>query len=339
VRARRRAGLLLGLSLGLLPGCWHAWGGLREPGVCQDGVQYLETSYLGAHHATRAASRARALESACGERFPLSGFAPCGQGRHPVVLYVPGTIQPHDHAFIFEVLSRLARAGFVALSVDYANGRPGQGCARYLPRARCMFDAGLAESAASRACALPQADCAGGLAVLGHSQGGLIALLAADFAPRVAWVHAMGVSANPPPGTADLDCVLPYTRRLPPERLLAVCGDCDVFFDGTALNACDGRSPGVTRGLQRLTDLRCGSSLGCVWRAAADAARHGWLKVPSARMRDREADHCYMFHQGCFGPPDEAWLTDPGLPWGLPAILEDLGRALPPAPPTAAPAG
>ncbi|GEM_PF-3017411 len=322
--------LLLSLIAGALPGCWHGWSGLREPGVCQDGVQYLETDYVGAHHAARAATRVKALAGACTERFPVAGFAPCGAGPHPVVLYVPGTIQPYDHGFISRVLARLARAGYVALSVDYANGRPGQGCERYLPRARCMFDGGSPESAVARACALPQADCSRGLAVLGHSQGGLIALLSADFEPRVRWVNALGVTANPPPDSADLACVEPYIRRLPSERLLAVCGDCDVFFDGTRLNSCDARTQGVTSGLQRLTDLRCGSSSSCLGKAPGSGARWGWIKVPSSRLRDREADHCYMFDQGCFGPPDEAWLDDPSTPWGLQALLDDLRKALPP---------
>jgi dienelactone hydrolase len=301
--------------------------------VCQDGVQTVRASYQGAHHAARVASRAELPGAArCTESYPLAGFAPCDGRRHPLVVYVPGTIQPHDHGFILEVLHRLARAGFAAVSFDYANLRPGQGCPRYRARSFCMFDAASPESAISRACALPQVDCARGVAVLGHSQGGLIALQAADHDPRVRWVHGMGVTGNPPPGAPDLECVKDAERRLPADRMLIACGDCDVFFDGTPLNDCRARSPGVTRGLIALTGLRCGSLQACIRPGPAGGARHGWIKVPSSRLRDREADHCYMFHQGCFGPPDPDWLENPRLPWALPAVLEDLRRALGPPP-------
>lgn len=328
----RPALALLVLGSGALSGCWYFWRGPREPGICQGGVQYVRTDYWGATVSARASSREElGPDFQCGKRFPVAGFAPCGAGRHPVVLYVPGTFQPYDHAFIFRVLERLARAGYVALSADYANLWPCQGCARYRARARCLFDVASEKSASARACSLPQADCSAGIAVIGHSQGGLIAMLAADFEPRVRWVHAMGVTAHGPVVARDLQCVLPSRRRLPAERLLVACGDCDFWFNGTGTNSCRARSDGVTSGLERLTGLRCGSSSSCLWRPLEEGARAGWIKVPSSGVSDGEADHCYMFRYGCLGPPDEDWQRDPSLPWGLPAILEDLRRALPSA--------
>jgi dienelactone hydrolase len=327
---------LLALSSGSLTGCWHFWRGPRELGACQGGVQYVETEYLGARSSTRVASGDELGESGlCAKRFRVAGFAPCGAGRHPVVFYVPGTFQPYDHAFIFRVLDRLARAGYLALSADYSNLWPLQGCDRYLPRAKCLFDAASDQSATARACALPQADCSSGIAVLGHSQGGLIAMLSADFEPRVRWVHALGVTAHQPLIAGDTACVLPSRRRLPADRLLVACGDCDFWFNGTRTNSCRTRSEGVTQGLERLTGLRCESSSSCVWKpfGAGAGARAGWIKVPSSAMSDGEADHCYMFRYGCLGFPDEEWEKDANLPWGLPAILEDLRRALPPAGP------
>ncbi len=322
---------LLAFGALALSGCWHFWRGPREPGACRGGVQYVQAHYWGASSSTRAESpEALAAPGLCDKRFAMAGFAPCGAGRHPVVLYVPGTIQPYDHAFIFRVLDRLARAGYVALSADYANLWPCQGCDRYLPRARCLFDAASETSARARACALPQADCSSGIAVLGHSQGGLIALLSANFDPGVRWVHAMGVTAHRPAVARDVSCVLPSRRRLPLERLLVACGDCDLWFNGTGTNSCRARSDGVTEGLERLTGLRCGADTSCLWRPREGGPRSGWIKVPSSGVSDGEADHCYMFRGGCLGPPDEDWETNASLPWGLPAILEDLRRALPP---------
>lgn len=326
---------LILLSSGALSGCFYFWRGPRDPGACQGGVQYVETDYWGARSSVRAASREDlGADGLCGKRFTLAGFAPCGAGRHPVVLFVPGTFTPYNHVFIFRVLDRLARAGYVALSADYANYLPFQGCQVYLPRAKCLFDASSDQSASARACALPQADCSSGFAVLGHSQGGVIAALAADFDPRVRWVHAMSITAHPPPTARDLECVLPSQRRLPSDRLLVACGDCDLFFHGTKTNSCRTRSDGVTSGLERLTGLRCGSDSSCLWTLPGAGERAGWIKIPSRSMADGEAGHCYMFRDGCLGLPDEEYLNNPDLPWGLPAILEDLRKALPPAAPS-----
>jgi hypothetical protein len=75
--------------------------------------------------------------------------------------------------------------------------------------------------------------------------------------------------------------------------------------------------------------MRCKSEQSCMGRKG-EGPRFGWIKIPGSRLRDGVADHCYMFHQGCFGPPDENWMTDPALPWGLEAILDDLKRVFPP---------
>lgn len=328
--SRQRRGPLTGilvlcLTAGLLTGCWHVYFGSREAG-CREGITYIESSYMGAHGRARLDSE---HESTCENAHSLVGFAPCDSQTHPVVIYVPGTVQPHDHAFILQLLEALAHQGYAAFSLDYANLWPAHGCNRYRARARCMFDPKLESSAWSTLCALPQADCDRGLAVFGHSQGGLIAILAADFAPQVRWVHAMGVTAHPPAVLKDLDCVLPKNRRLPAEQLLVACGDCDIFFDGTRLNSCTARSPGVSQGLENLTGMRCASQQGCIGLNDS-GTRFGWIKIPGSKLRDKEADHCYMFHQGCFGPPDKAWMTDPALPWALPALLDDLKRVFPP---------
>ncbi|MBN2495363.1 MAG: hypothetical protein JXR96_12280 [Deltaproteobacteria bacterium] len=324
MRAGRRIALQLALWLAACSSasCWHVYSGSREPG-CRDGLTYLEAEYTGAHRRERIDAKHGAK---CQSTQPLVGFAPCDAGPHPVVIYVPGTVQPHDHAFILQVLERLARRGHAAFSIGYDNFWPGQDCARYRARARCIFDAELETSALSTVCRLPGCDCERGVAVLGHSQGGMLAILAADYAPGVRWVHAMGVTANPPPTVSDLDCVLPGTRKLPAGRLLAACGECDALFDGGRLNSCAGRSPGVSRGLRKLTGIACGSERACVGRIGR-GPRMGWIKVPGSRLRDKEADHCYMFHQGCLGPPDQDWMSDPSLPWGLPALIGDLERA------------
>jgi dienelactone hydrolase len=315
--------LALLLTAGSTAGCWHVYSGSREPG-CSQGINYIEAEYMGAHRRERLDAKRRAT---CESSQELVGFAPCDERPHPLVIYVPGTVQPHDHAFIMQTLERMAQKGYAAFSIGYDNFWPGQDCARYRARASCMFDPRREKSALSNLCALPQTDCSKGVVVMGHSQGGLIAILSADFAPDVRWVHAMGVTANPPGRIPDLDCVLPGTRKLPPEKLLVACGDCDVFFDGTRLNSCQARSPGVTRGLRELTGMRCQSRQHCIGRKG-EGPRFGWIKIPGSRLRDREADHCYMFHQGCFGAPDEAWMTDPSLPLGLPALMDDIARVL-----------
>lgn len=323
---------IAGLSLTLASSaCWHSYSGSREPG-CRGGIEYLESTYRGAPASARLIPGEASGDADCGEEFPYGGFAPCEDGRHPVVIYVPGTVQPYDHGFIFQLLERLAQQGFLAVSLAYANRLPGQDCARYRARGRCMFDSERTDSAIAKICALPQADCGRGIAVLGHSQGGLIASLAADYYPEVRWVHALGITGNPPSSVSDLDCVLPKQRKLPSERLLVACGDCDVFFDGTRLNSCSARSPGVTEGLMRISGLQCGSRQACLRRGPAGGARHGWIKIPGKLLRDGEADHCYMFQHGCMGPTDTVWLTDPSLPWALPALLDDLRRALKLAP-------
>lgn len=217
----------------------------------------------------------------CDTAYGLAGFEPVGgKGPHPLFLYFVGTLfvpgtpaNAHDGPAPMAVTEAMARRGFVALSAQYDNGVVAW-LSDHGNQLSCMFEASRPESLLSVACGLPQVDCTLGVATWGHSQGGLVAVLAHDYDDRVraAWCTGYGGDGEP---------------SLPRDRLRTVNGESDSSGARETMDAVAGFdrdrcAPGA------VTCLRDNGS--------------GWILVRKqdlAAPERREAGHCWFDRDSC----------------------------------------
>ena len=233
---------------------------------------------------------------------------PAGPGPFPVFIWVPGTFQLHFDVMSLVIVNEMANRGFLAASVQYDNFSPIQFCPVYEQRARSVFDATRADSAIGVMCGLPGADCSKGIATAGISQGGVLAVLAKNYAPRVTATWAMSVSAHNKLFGLDLPCLDKANTAISAERLRIVNGESDPVFGGQVAVE---RAAGFTCAPG---SFECSSPIG-------NGA--GWYIVRDAEVDDRVAGHCYQMIGDCTGFFfDSTWFFSTTAPWGLRANLD-----------------
>jgi pimeloyl-ACP methyl ester carboxylesterase len=127
----------------------------------------------------------------CRQSFPTKGYEPVSAeptAKHPLFIYLCGTEQQiganYDSDPPLAVAQAMAKRGFVALTVSYDNGATASDA-----KSRCLFELDQREGLLAKACGLPNVDCNLGVAVWGHSQGGALALTAANFAKGAGGAH------------------------------------------------------------------------------------------------------------------------------------------------------
>jgi hypothetical protein len=219
---------------------------------------------------------------ACDAAYPTSGHAPADAGRYPLFLYFVGTefvpgipSNAHDNPAAMAVTEAMARRGFVALSVDYDNDVAAW-LSDHQNQLACLFDAQRPESLIAKACGLSSVDCERGVATWGHSQGGLVAVVAHDRDPRVRAAWATGYGGD---GDASLDRT----------RLRVVNGEADAADNGTAAK------------LQSITGLsaaECPDPDQCLRRDGS-----GYIIVRASQLENPAADagHCWFDRATCSG--------------------------------------
>jgi hypothetical protein len=177
----------------------------------------------------------------------------------------------HDHDAALKVTEAMARRGFVALTVAYDNG-PLAWLSDHANQLACLFSA--PQGLLAKACALPQVDCDLGVATWGHSQGGYVAVMAANFDARVraAWATGYGGDAS---------------STLSKHRLRVVNGEADTT-NGTA---------DVLNGTTGLSASECPDPNQCLREDGS-----GWIIVRKAELTDpvgSSADHCWFYKSAC----------------------------------------
>src|ERR1700744_4081106 len=116
-----------------------------------------------------------------------------------------------------------------------------------------MFSQKASTNVISYACSLPEADCSGGVGVSGFSQGGAIAVVAANYDSRVKAAWVMGVNGPTP----AMGLAPPAgTRVLPDDKIRDDLGQLDVTGGGG--------SPLDTSALTALTGDSCGTTYNCL---------------------------------------------------------------------------
>lgn len=219
--------------------------------------------------------------AACSSPYKTTGFEPVdAQGaKHPLFLYFVGTVfVPGDASAVYtseaamKVTEAMARRGFVALSAEYDNG-PAAWLSDHVAQLACLFGTANPTSLLAGACALPNVDCDLGIATWGHSQGALVAHLAANSEPRVraAWATGYGGDAR---------------ATLPPNRFRVVNGEADTTNGMVvSLNATAGFTSADCPDDGRKECLRSDGS--------------GWIIVQRADCQNATADHCWFDRKSC----------------------------------------
>lgn len=140
----------------------------------------------------------------CSTMYRTVGFEPASDApaRHPLFLYFAGTMfvagdtsTSVDSKAATAVTNAMARRGFVALSAEYDNGAIAW-LSDHENQLACLFDSSNEKNLLAAACALPNVDCSLGIAAWGHSQGALVAHLAATHDSRVRAVWTTGYGGD-----------------------------------------------------------------------------------------------------------------------------------------------
>jgi hypothetical protein len=221
---------------------------------------------------------------ACTTPYKTAGFEPVGEGaaRHPLFLYFIGTAftaasdpsAGYASQAALAVTAAMARRGFVALSVEYDNGAIAW-LSDHARQLACLFGTGNTSSILAIACALPAVDCDLGIATWGHSQGALVAHLAANSDPRVRAVWTTGYGAGGTP-----------KATLSKNRLRVVNGEADTGNSSVdALNLTAGFTAAECPDDGRNSCLRSDGS--------------GWIIVSKADCQLTSADHCWFDKKSC----------------------------------------
>jgi hypothetical protein len=235
--------------------------------------------------------------------YAIHGAEPATEGEYPVFIYTVGTFGSYDSTSALAWIDYIASRGFVAATVEYANG-PRPGCPALHEKAASIYSG--PDSAIAVLCGRARANCLKGIVTAGHSQGSAMAMLAADYDSRVRAALALGTGFDVVgPGLNHVACLVDG-RVLPPDAVRAVNGESDATYGSTMLDQ-----------LNLLTGMTCDAGMNCL-----RANGSGWVLAPDSEATDRLADHCYMgvvpsgeSGSGCLYPSDPVWLSG-DVAWG-----------------------
>jgi dienelactone hydrolase len=232
-----------------------------------------------------------------------------GPGPYPVAIWVPGTGEAYVDPLSLLFVAQMASRGFFAVSVQYSNTEVFQACAQYTPRAQGIFDATRSTSAVSTICSISGAGCSKGVVTSGISQGGVLAILAKNYAPQVQAVYALSAGAfnHAEIGGNLAACMNKSVTAIPGDRLTIVNGSADPAF-------------GSQSSTQAASGIVCATGSTQCW--SSDGSGAGWYLVQNSEVTDGSADHCYIDVGGCNDNFDPKWLPPSTADWSLKPNLD-----------------
>ncbi|PWU05272.1 MAG: hypothetical protein C5B51_15090 [Terriglobia bacterium] len=232
-----------------------------------------------------------------------------GPGPYPVFVWVPGTYEAFMDPLSLLFVTQMAQRGFLSVSVQYSNTETVQRCSDYTPRAQGVFDASRATSAISTICSMSAANCRKGVVTSGVSQGGVLAILARNYAPSVSAVYALSSGDYNNAGIPiDLTaCLAKQNTAIPASRLTIVNGQSDPSF-------------GTQSATQGTSGYSCSAGSTQCWSPTGNGA--GWYLIPDALVTDGVADHCYFDVGGCNDQFDPNWAPPATNNWSLKPNLD-----------------
>jgi hypothetical protein len=264
----------------------------------------MTTTYLGFDPKNSKADLSQAIS------YQMPDASVSGPGPYPVFLWTPGTVEYYGDPLGLTFVQQMAKRGFIAAAIQYSNTNVLQNCASYTERAKSVYDVTDPTSAVSVLCALKGASCTRGIVTAGISEGGMLSVLAKNYAPNVAASFAMSVSDYDQSGPIKLaSCMDKSVTAIPANRLTIVNGQSDPLFGG--------QTP-----LQNVSGYTCPPGTFQCW--SPDGSGAGWYIVQNSQVVDGLADHCYQMNGGCTGlsfdtnwylPSKNNWSLTPNLDW------------------------
>jgi len=237
--------------------------------------------------------------------YQLPNPAVFGPGPYPVFVWTPGTFEAYVDPLSLLFVSQMAQRGFLAASVQYSNTQTlAQTCFAYTQRAQGVFDAARSTSAVSTLCALSTAQCGRGVVAAGISQGGMLAVLARNYAPSVKAAYALSTGDYNQAGVGVnlASCMGKQNTTIPANRLTIVNGQADPSFGSQA-------------SIEGASGIACPSGSSQCW--SPDGSGAGWYLVQNSQVTDGTADHCYIDVGGCNDRFDPNWLPPAASNWSL----------------------
>lgn len=217
-------------------------------------------------------------------RRTIAGYEPTEAGTFPVFIYLTGTSMPFNGPDAQPFIEDMAARGFVAATVDYDKSNYPT-CSTMTKRASCIYNGSSTNSAISKLCARPKANCSRGVVVSGFSQGANLSALAKNYDSRVRAAYLIG-HGNRASGIIDVSsCADDSRTTLLPSEMRSINGENDEFFGSNA--------NGVRTQLQRVVGVSCPGSWNCL---QGDGS--GWQMVRPSELSDGTANHCYYFQNG-----------------------------------------
>ncbi len=287
-------------------------GGEEDVATAQQPLEVTEegASYLGSQTGSSAV---------CNTVFPMLVVHPTGGAKYPVFIATPGTGMPYNLGAAADLARTMAARGFVAASVAYANGSGDEfGCGGvYQNKARCIYSADLSSRAIRKLCSHPNADCTRGIVTSGVSQGGVMAILAANYDGRVRATVARSVGVKV--FETDGACLQAGSTALPEDRLRVINGEMDTLFANTWMQA-----PANPWVMNAITGRACTLS---TYNCLTGANGSGWRRVANWEVQDGYPGHCYFLNSPAADPNDcvsgtyDTGYTTPWVDWSRDANL------------------
>jgi hypothetical protein len=238
-----------------------------------------------------------------GSKMDIVGAEPVDPGTYPVFVYVTGTTMAFNAGEALAITDSMAKRGFVAATVQYANGSYPT-CSAMKTKASCIFDRNSANSAISKLCARAKADCSQGIVVSGFSQGANLSALSKNYDSRVRGAYLIG-HGNKASIIDVSSCANNSATVLLPSEMRSINGENDQYFGGS--------QSGVRNQLQAVTGVSCAGT-NCL---KPDGS--GWFIVTNPTVADGKADHCYFFNganSSCssYSGLESSWSVGTGAP-------------------------
>jgi hypothetical protein len=252
-------------------------------------------------------SSGSSCSSSSSNKKDIVGHEPAEAGTYPVAVFMTGTRGAFNSASALRFTEKMAQRGFVAATVEYSNGNY-PGCTTLRGRASCIFNAASPNSAITKLCARPKADCSKGVVSAGLSQGANIASLARNFDARARAAYLMA-NVITPSFFNNTSCLRDSATTFRGSELRAVSGESDEFMSGLS---------------ELRSNLNSATGLSCTGMTCLQPDGSGWHIVTDPEVTDDEADHCYMLVGGCTAsaPLDpiydggaELWSSDTNYAW------------------------
>lgn len=235
----------------------------------------------------------------CSTTYRFSGFKPAQAGNKPLFLYFVGTDVAGNVPAAYQgpapraVTQAMAQRGYAAVSVQYDNSL-GTLLSDQANMRKCLFDQTNPSNLLAALCKPSMGiDCNLGIATWGHSLGGAVALVAANYDRRVRAAWATGVN-----GVGD--SVLPKTRI----RIVNGSADSTPLIGWIIGNNNDAARLSTQMGV---TASDCPFQFNQCLRPNGS----GWMLVQSVELSPwRSADHCWFEKSKC---TDQAMRLEPNF--------------------------